>query len=99
MPQYRELKGSQTLKAFFHNTDAITEATLLGPSLLKVDAAILFADILSLLDGFNISYDFAPGPQISFSPEEELVFTKDPQDTFSYLLEAIKNLVKRLSVP
>ncbi|CAG9046069.1 Uroporphyrinogen decarboxylase [Chlamydia abortus] len=99
MPQYRELKGSQTLKDFFHNTEAITEATLLGPSLLKVDAAILFADILSLLDGFNISYDFAPGPQISFSPKEELIFTNDPQDTFSYLLEAIKNLVKRLSVP
>ncbi|BAE80910.1 uroporphyrinogen decarboxylase [Chlamydia felis Fe/C-56] len=99
MPQYRELKGSQTLKAFFHNTEAITEATLLGPSLLKVDAAILFADILSLLDGFDIPYDFAPGPKISFSPQEELRFTKDPQDTFSYLLESIRNLVKRLSVP
>ncbi|AAP05619.1 uroporphyrinogen decarboxylase [Chlamydia caviae] len=99
MPQYKELKGSQTLKAFFHNTEAITEATLLGPSLLKVDAAILFADILSLLDGFNISYDFSPGPQISFSPYEELIFTKDPQETFSYLLQAIKNLVKALDVP
>ncbi|SYX09336.1 Uroporphyrinogen decarboxylase,uroporphyrinogen decarboxylase,Uroporphyrinogen-III decarboxylase,uroporphyrinogen decarboxylase,Uroporphyrinogen decarboxylase (URO-D) [Chlamydia poikilotherma] len=99
MPQYKELKGSQTLKAFFHNTEAITEATLLGPNLLKVDAAICFADILSLLDGFNISYDFAPGPQISFSPNQELIFTKDPKETFSYLLEAIRNLVKCLKVP
>ncbi|WP_348663227.1 uroporphyrinogen decarboxylase [Chlamydia vaughanii] len=99
MPQYRELKGSQTLKEFFHSTEAITEATLLGPSLLKVDAAILFADILSLLDGFAISYDFAPGPKISFSPQQELNFTENPRETFSYLLEAIQKLTKRLSVP
>ncbi|SPN74000.1 Uroporphyrinogen decarboxylase,uroporphyrinogen decarboxylase,Uroporphyrinogen-III decarboxylase,uroporphyrinogen decarboxylase,Uroporphyrinogen decarboxylase (URO-D) [Chlamydia serpentis] len=99
MPQYRELKGSQPLKDFFHNTEAIIEATLLGPSLLHVDAAILFADILSVLDGFNIPYDFAPGPRTQFYPEQPLTFTSDPQATFSYLLDAIRNLTKKLSVP
>ncbi len=99
MPQYHELKGSQSLKTFFHNSDAITEATLLGPELLHVDAAILFADILSILDGFSISYDFAPGPQIDFSPRDLLTFTQDPKETFSYLLNAISKISSKLSVP
>ncbi|ANH78688.1 uroporphyrinogen decarboxylase [Candidatus Chlamydia sanziniae] len=99
MPQYQELKGSQSLKAFFHNTEAIIEATLLGPSLLHVDAAILFADILSILDGFSINYDFAPGPQVHFVYGQSLNFTPDPQETFRYLLEAIGKIALQLTIP
>lgn len=99
MPHYRELKGKRTLKELFHDPHSIAEATLLGPSLLPVDAAILFVDILSLLDGFSIPYDFNPGPRISFSPSQPLLFTEDPQQTFSYLSEAIHLLNSRLSVP
>ncbi|WP_100934238.1 uroporphyrinogen decarboxylase [Candidatus Chlamydia corallus] len=99
MPPYQELKGSQSLKTFFHNTEAIVETTLLGPSLLNVDAAILFADILSILDGFGVTYDFSPGPRIQFSPEQPFTFTSDPQTTFCYLLDAIRSLTKKLSVP
>lgn len=99
MPQYHELKGSQPLKSFFHNPEAIIEATLLGPELLHVDAAILFADILSILDGFCLSYDFSPGPKIEFSPTQPLLFTPEPEETFRYLTEAISTLTSRLSVP
>lgn len=99
MPQYQELKGSRTLKEFFHDTEAIVAATLLGPELLHVDAAILFADILSILDGFAIPYDFSPGPKVDFSPQKDYLFTKYPEEQFSYLLEAIRRLVPRLSVP
>ncbi|EPP38516.1 Uroporphyrinogen decarboxylase [Chlamydia avium] len=99
MPQYKELKGSRTLKELFHDTEAIVEATLLGPELLQVDAAILFADILSILDGFAIPYDFSPGPKIDFSPQKQYLFTQHPEEHFSYLLEAIRCLVQRLSVP
>lgn len=99
MPQYQELKGSRTLKEFFHDTEAIVAATLLGPELLHVDAAILFADILSILDGFAIPYDFSPGPKVDFSPRKDYLFTKYPEEQFSYLLEAIRRLVPRLSVP
>lgn len=99
MPQYRELKGSRTLKEFFHDTEAIVSATLLGPELLQVDAAILFADILSILDGFSIPYDFSPGPKVDFSPCKEYLFTQHPEESFAYLLEAIRQLVPRLSQP
>lgn len=84
---------------FFLDTESIVEATLLGPSLLGVDAAIVFADILSILEGFSVDYRFAPGPEVSYSPHEPLIFTKDPQETFSFLLEAIQQLTKRLTVP
>ncbi|CCP59220.1 uroporphyrinogen decarboxylase [Chlamydia trachomatis Ia/SotonIa1] len=99
IPQYQELKRNRSLKDFFLDTESIVEATLLGPSLLGVDAAIVFADILSILEGFSVDYRFAPGPEVSYSPHEPLIFTKDPQETFSFLLEAIQQLTKRLTVP
>lgn len=100
MPQYQKLKQSRSLYEVFHHTDSIVEATLLGPELLGVDAAILFADILSILDGFNIPYTFSPQPQIHFDPHATLLqFTKDPDTIFKPQLSAIKQLAHILSVP
>ncbi|MBQ8499013.1 uroporphyrinogen decarboxylase [Chlamydia sp.] len=99
MPQYRELKKNRSLKEFFLDTESIVEATLLGPSLLGVDAAIIFVDILSILEGFSVNYQFAPGPEISYSPHQPLIFTQEPLNTFSFLLEAIQKLTKQLTVP
>lgn len=99
MPQYQELKTNHPLKELFLDTESIIEATLLGPSLLGVDAAIVFTDILSILEGFAIEYRFAPGPEIIYSPHQPFVFTEDPFSTFSFLIEAIQKLTKRLTVP
>lgn len=99
MPQYQRLKRNLPLRELFHHPEMITEATLLGPSLLDVDAAIVFVDILSLLDGFHIDYTFSPSPKVAFSPQQLLQFTQEPQETFSYLLEAIRLLKRELSVP
>lgn len=100
MPQYQQLKGDRPLYDFFHHTESIVEATLLGPQLLGVDAAIVFADILSILDGFNIPYTFAPYPKISFSPfTDPLHFTTHPKETFQYLLQAISQLSQTLPIP
>lgn len=99
MPQYQKLKGKRSLYDLFHHTESIVEATLLGPTLLGVDAAILFADILSILDGFNISYTFAPGPKISFNPNTPLKFTQEPEVLFQHILDAIAQLKKTLSIP
>ena len=99
MPQYQELKKNRPLKELFLDTESIVEATLLGPSLLGVDAAIVFDDILSILEGFAVEYQFAPGPEIVYSPQQPLVFTKEPLAVFSFLLEAIQQLTKRLTVP
>lgn len=99
MPQYKELKGSMPLYDFFHNTDSIVSSTLLGPELLDVDAAILFSDILTIFDGFRISYQFSPGPQLSYDPQIPLHFTLSPEETFSFLIDAIKSLKQKLTVP
>lgn len=99
MPQYQALKSSRSLYDLFHHTESIVEATLLGPSLLGVDAAILFADILSILDGFNIPYTFSPGPKIDFSPFEPLQFTNDLYTSFQHILTAVTQLKSLLSVP
>ncbi|WP_213358319.1 uroporphyrinogen decarboxylase [Chlamydiifrater phoenicopteri] len=99
MPEYQRLKKNRDLFSIFHDEETIVQATLLGPQILQTDAAIIFADILSILDGFNIPYKFSPGPVINFSTEKPLTFTEDPKETFSYLYKAISELKRSLKVP
>lgn len=98
MPQYQKLKQQRDLFSLFHDTQAICDATLLAPELLHVDAAILFADILSICDGFRIPYTFNPGPQIQFSMSDPLQFTSSPKP-FQYLLDAIQSISKQITIP
>ncbi|WP_213318057.1 uroporphyrinogen decarboxylase [Chlamydiifrater volucris] len=99
MPEYQKLKKNRDLFSIFHDTETVVQATLLGPQILQTDAAIIFADILSILDGFNIPYKFSPGPAIDFSLHNPLVFTENPAETFSYLFHAISELKRSLKIP
>ena len=43
------------------NSDAITEITLQPINKFDFDAAIIFSDILLILDAINVKVDFIPG--------------------------------------
>jgi uroporphyrinogen decarboxylase len=66
LPQYRELKKTRKLNEMFRDSDTAAEITLQPISFLKVDAAIMFADILTLpaAMGFKIDYIDGKGPVI-----------------------------------
>ncbi|MEG0037127.1 MAG: uroporphyrinogen decarboxylase [Victivallaceae bacterium] len=100
LPEYQQLKKEHTLKELFHSEDFIAEATYLGPRILDTDAAILFSDILTVLDGFSLAYDFLPssGPIIDYSLQE-LTFTNEPEIIFRPLIKGILSLKKELKVP
>ncbi len=66
LPEYREIRKQHTLDEMFRNPQTVAQVTCLPVDLLKVDAAILFADILTLPMslGFQITFDPNHGPVI-----------------------------------
>jgi uroporphyrinogen decarboxylase len=66
LPEYREIRKKHTLDEMFLDPATVAQVTCLPVNLLKVDAAILFADILTLPMhlGFKITFDPQHGPVI-----------------------------------
>lgn len=66
LPEYRDFKKDRTLQEMFCDPQLAAQITLLPVDILKVDAAILFADILTLPSGmgFQISFVDGKGPVI-----------------------------------
>jgi len=90
MEEYRKLRAEHDFLALCKNSDLAAEITITPVERLAVDAAILFADILLVLEPMGIGLEYAKngGPVIhhpvrsgkdvdalkEFNPKEELVF-------------------------
>ncbi len=66
LPEYQAIKKTRKLHDMFREPELAAKITLLPVELLKVDAAILFADILTLPSamGFRITFVDGKGPVI-----------------------------------
>ncbi len=66
LPEYRKIRERHSLDEMFRDPKIVAEVTCLPVDILKVDAAILFADILTLPMhlGFKITFDLKHGPVI-----------------------------------
>ena len=66
LPEYREIRKKHTLDEMFRDPETVAQVTCLPVDILRVDAAILFADILTLPMhlGFEITFDPDHGPII-----------------------------------
>jgi uroporphyrinogen decarboxylase len=105
LPEYRRLREKLSLSEIFHHSELIATVTTLPVHRLGVDAAILFADILTVIEAFGFSFSFPEkkGPVVScpiqsiYAIEElEIQLESDP---FSYLKEAIPLIKSDLDVP
>ena len=65
LPEYAAVRSGHDFNAFCKRPDLAAQVTLEAQSILGVDAAILFADLPTILEplGFSLSYD--PGPVIA----------------------------------
>ena len=61
MPEYRELRSKVSFLELCHNPALATEVTVYAANRLDVDAAILFADILLILQPLGFELEFAKG--------------------------------------
>jgi len=65
LPEYRELRKAHSFKALSASPDLATEVTLLPLKRYPLDAAIIFADIMSPLPALGIEFEFDPGPVVA----------------------------------
>ena len=99
MPQYRALRTSHTLWEMFHNPELAAEVTCQPLEHLGVDAAILFSDILVIVESLGLSVQFPNQggprvePAISGASDIDALSLLPVQESLSYVFETI-HLVK-----
>src|SRR5690349_6525496 len=66
MPEYQRLRAHHSLKELFHRPELAAAVTMLPITLLGVDAAILFSDILVIAESLGLSVEFPDqgGPRV-----------------------------------
>ncbi len=67
MPEYHQVKGNTPSLEFFKTPEVAARVTCDAQRILGVDAAILFTDLLPILEPMGLSLDYLPaiGPSIS----------------------------------
>jgi uroporphyrinogen decarboxylase len=65
LPEYREFRAKHSFKALAGDPALAAEVTLMPLARYPLDAAIVFADIMSPLPALGIEFDFDPGPIVA----------------------------------
>ena len=102
MAEYRKIRAKHTLLEVCKQPELATEVSLQPVRAHRVDAAILFADILLPLEPMGAPFEFVKGegPRI-LSPIRdrqgiEQLRVIDPHEGLGYVLEAVRNLRREL---
>jgi uroporphyrinogen decarboxylase len=102
LPQYRTIRESHDIISICKDPELFAEVSSLPVDVLKVDAAIMFADIMLPLEGMGIRFKIRDGvgPIISNRIRELKTVVSlqefEPETDVSYVLEAIALTKKRL---
>ena len=105
MPEYRALRTKHSLWQLFHEPELAAEVTFLPISLLDVDAAILFSDILVLAEVFGkkIVFPEVGGPFVSPFIETladiEALKARPVEEVLSYVQKTLQMVKPGLDVP
>jgi uroporphyrinogen decarboxylase len=97
MPEYLAIRKQRSIMEMFRTPDLITEVTMLPIDLLDTDAAILFSDILILLDCLGIPWNVVPGtgPVVEKAP----IDPRPAQEAIPFVFDGIRQLKSTLTVP
>jgi uroporphyrinogen decarboxylase len=96
MEEYRNLRAQHDFLELCKRPDLAAEITVTPVERLGVDAAILFADILLILEpmGVGLEYSKGEGPvihnQVSSRTHVEQLADFDPQEALSFVYEAVR---------
>ncbi len=105
LPEYRELRASCSLFSLFHDPALAAEVTLMPLQRFSLDAAILFSDLLVLVEvwGKKACYPESGGVYIEGRVEnlKDLwpVTIEEVRDKMAYVFETIRILKPVLKVP
>jgi uroporphyrinogen decarboxylase len=96
MKEYRELRARVPFLELCKNPDLVAEVTVGAACKLGVDAAIIFADLLLIIEplGLELEYGKGDGPIIRPAVREpgdvDRLRRVEPEDSLGYLFEAIR---------
>ncbi len=102
LPEYMSVRSKVTFIELCKRPELAAEVTLTAREALGVDAAILFADLLPILEpmGFNLEYQKGEGPVIHNpllgSSEVGRVRKVENMDDLGYVFEAVKLIRSQL---
>jgi uroporphyrinogen decarboxylase len=103
MPKYREIRSKVGFLELCKTPELAAEVTVMAVEDLGVDAAIIFADILLILEPLGVGLEFAKGEgpvihrPVRDSNDVELLTRFKIVDELNYVLEAIR--LTRSSLP
>lgn len=98
MPEYHQVKGNLPSLEFFKNPEKAAQATLDAQRILGVDAAILFADLLPILEPMGMRLDYKPGEGPVFenplrsAADIEALTTAAAEEATPYIAETVRNV-------
>ncbi len=94
LPEYREFRSKHSFKDLAGNAELAAEVTLMPLKRYPLDAAIVFADIMSPMPALGIEFEFDPGPVVA-NPSRvakaiERLLTPDPAEIAPEVIVALK---------
>ncbi len=100
LPEYREIRREHGFLEVAKTPELTAEVTIQPVDRIGVDAAILFADILTPTEGMGIDLKFDPGPVIGnpvrTREDVDALRNPDPRESVPYVFDAIRLVRKRL---
>jgi len=100
LPQYREFRKNISFEELCKTPKAVAEVAAQPVEILDLDAAIIFSDILFILEPLGVDVRFDPGPIISpflEKPEQVLQMAEyDPESKLQFVADALIETRRRL---
>jgi uroporphyrinogen decarboxylase len=102
MAEYRTLRERHSMLELCQDPDLATEVTLQPISRFRLDAAIIFSDLLLPLEHMGIPFDFVKGegPQIASPIRTEAAIDRlrpfEPREALGHVLQAIRQVKAEL---
>ena len=103
LPEYRDIRAKAgSFMGLATNRDYATEVTLQPLARYKLDAAILFSDILTIPDamGLGLSFALGEGPKFAHNVRDEAAVAKltvPDMDKLRYVFDAVTSIRKALT--
>ncbi len=100
LPEYRAIREEVDFLTLTKTPELAAEVTLQPIRRFGMDAAILFSDIMTPLEGMGLELEFAPGPIIAnpvrSAADVDALRVADPDETVPFVMETIRILRREL---
>ena len=102
MPEYHQVKGDMPSLDFFKDPERAAQATLDAQRILQVDAAIMFADLLPIMEPMGLSLDYVVGQgpvfanPIRHANDVDALIVEPAEESTPYIAHTVQNIIAGL---